>query len=330
MNCIVSIRNGSAAVRAIAFLAAVTALHAGSAVAQDAFPSKPIRLVSCCVGFPENTVRAMQPEMQEFIKQPVIIESRPGANGILATEHVARAAPDGYTVLIGTNSTHAANQSLYKKLPYDFIKDFAPVSGIAQGALLFVARADLPVKNLADLTALAKKQPGKLTFGYGSSSARNGVELYKLLAGLDLQGVPFKTNPAVTTELLAGRIDMAQNAIGEYKSQVEAGKLRALAVTGTSRSPAIPDVPTFVEAGVPGYSLTFWNAAWLPAGTPAPVVARVNAMFVHALNSPKVKEYLGKVGVVPYPTTPDELMKFQIAEEATWRKIHVAAGVQPE
>jgi tripartite-type tricarboxylate transporter receptor subunit TctC len=331
MNCIVSIRNGSAAVRAIAFLAAVTALHAGSAVAQDAFPSKPIRLVSCCVGFPENTVRAMQPEMQEFIKQPVIIESRPGANGILATEHVARAAPDGYTVLIGTNSTHAANQSLYKKLPYDFIKDFAPVSGIAQGALLFVVSAEaVPARTVAELTALAKKQPGKWNFGYGSSSARNGMELYKLIAGLDLQGVPFKTNPQVTAELLAGRIHMAQNAIGELKGHVDSGKLRALAVTGTSRSPAIPDVPTFVEAGVPGYSLTFWNAAWLPAGTPAPVVARVNAMFVHALNSPKVKEYLGKVGVVPYPTTPDELMKFQIAEEATWRKIHVAAGVQPE
>jgi tripartite-type tricarboxylate transporter receptor subunit TctC len=191
-------------------------------------------------------------------------------------------------------------------------------------------RGDLPVKTIADLTALAKKQPGKLNFGYGSSSARNGVELYKLLAGIDLLGIPFKTNPQVTAEILAGRIDMAQNAIGELKSQVDAGKLRALAVTGTVRSPAIPDVPTFVEAGVPGYSLTFWNAAWLPAGTPAPVVARVNAMFVHALNAPRVREYLAKVGVMPYPTTPEELMKFQVSEEATWRKIHVAAGVQPE
>ena len=319
----------SSLVRGI-LLSALALLGSAVAQAQEAFPSKPIRLISCCTGFPENTIRAMAPDMQEFIRQPVIVEPRPGANGILAAEFVAKAAPDGYTVLIGTNSTHAANQSLYRKLPYDFIKDFAPVSGIAQGMLLHVVNADVPARTVAELTALARKQPGKLTFGYGSSSARNGVELYKLIAGLDLQGVPFKTNPAVTTELLGGRIDMAQNAIGELKSHVEAGKLRALAVTGTVRSPAMPDVPTFAEAGVPGYSLTFWNAAWLPAGTPAPVVARVNAMFVHALNSPRVKEYLAKVGVMAFPTTPDELMKFQISEEATWRKIHVAAGVQPE
>lgn len=305
--------------------------QAGGAVAQDAFPSKPIRLISCCTGFPENTVRALAPEMQDFIKQPVIVESKPGANGILAADFVAKAAPDGYTILIGTNSTHAANQSLYKKLPYDFIKDFTPVSGIAQGVLLFVVSAEsVAAKSLAELTALAKKQPGKMTFGYGSSSARNGVELYKLLAGLDIQGIPFKTNPQVTAEVLAGRIDMAMNAIGELRSHVESGKMRAMAVTGISRWPTLPDVPTFQEAGVPGYSLTFWNAAWLPANTPAPIVARVNAMFVHALNNPKSKDYLAKAGVMAYPTSSDELMKFQIAEEATWRKIHVAAGVQPE
>jgi tripartite-type tricarboxylate transporter receptor subunit TctC len=314
----------------VVLLAAALSMAASAVSAQDIFPSKPIRLIICCTGFPENTIRAMAADMQEFIKQPVIIEPRPGANGIIAADAVAKSAPDGYTVLIGTNSTHAANQSLYKKLPYDFVKDFAPVSGIAQGSLLHVVNADLPVKSIAELTALAKRQPGKLTFGFGSSSARNGVELYKLMAGVDLLGVPFKTNPQVTVDMLGGRIDMAQNAIGELKPHVESGKLRALAVSGTVRSPAMPDVPTFAEAGVPGYSLTFWNAAWLPAGTPPAIVARVNAMFVHALNSPRVKEYMAKVGVTALPTTPEELMKFQIAEEATWRKIHVASGVQPE
>ena len=305
-------------------------LQAGVALAQDAFPSKPIRLVLCCTGFPENTSRVLAPEMQEFIKQPVIVDPKPGANGILASEFVAKAAPDGYTILIGTNSTHAANQSLYKKLPYDFIKDFTPISGISQGMLLFVVNAELPAKNIPELIALAKKQPGKLTFGYGSSSARNGVELFKLLAGIDLQGIPFKTNPQVTTEVLAGRIDMSMNDMGSLAPHVESGRLRAMGVSGLSRWPTMPTVPTFVESGVTGYSLTFWNAAWLPAGTPAPIVARVNAMFVHALNQPKVKEYMQKAGSFSNPTTSDELMKFQIDEEAKWRKIHVAAGVQPE
>ncbi len=311
-------------------LTLATVFQTGTALAQNAFPTKPIHIISCCTGFPENTIRALVPDMQEFIKQPIIVEAKPGANGILAAEYVAKQAPDGYTILIGTNSTHAANQSLYKKLPYDFVKDFTPVSGIAQGMLFFVVNPNVPAKNIAELTALAKREPNKLTFGYGSSSARNGVELYKLLAGVDIRGIPFKTNPQVTTEVLAGRIDMSMNAIGELKSHVGAGKLRAMAVTGTMRSPAIPDVPTFVEAGVPGYALTFWNAAWLPAKTPAPIVARVNAMFLHALNSERGKAYLGKVGVFAFPTTSDELMKFQISEEATWRKIHVAAGVEPQ
>lgn len=312
-----------------AFLAATDIVPQSRA--QEAFPAKPIRLVSCCAGFPENTARAMAQDMQDFIKQPLVIEPKPGANGILAAEYVAKAAPDGYTVLIGTNSTHAANQSLYKKLPYDFIRDFTPVSGIAQGSLLFVVNPETtPVKNIAELTALAKAKPGDLTFGYGSTSARNGVELYMLLAGVKMQGVPFKTNPQVTAEVLGGRINMSMNAIGELRSQVESGRLRALAVTGTVRSAALPDVPTFVEAGVPGYSLTFWVAAWLPANTPASIVQRVNAMFVHALGQPRVKDYLAKVGVAAHNTSPEELAKFQVAEEATWRKIHLAAGVQPE
>ena len=311
-------------------LGMVGLLQASVALAQDAFPSRPVRLVLCCTGFPENTARVLAPEMQEFIKQPVIVDPKPGANGILASEFVAKAAPDGYTILIGTNSTHAANQSLYKKLPYDFIKDFTPVSGISQGMLLFVVNAELPAKNIAELIALAKKQPGKLTFGYGSSSARNGVELFKLLAGIDLQGIPFKTNPQVTTEVLAGRIDMSMNDMGSLTPHVQSGKLRAMGVSGLTRWPTMPDVPTVVESGVSGYSLTFWNAAWLPANVPAPVAARVNAMFVHALNQPKVKEYMLKAGSFSNPTSSDELMKFQIAEEEKWRKIHVAAGVQPE
>ena len=305
--------------------------QAGTAQAQDAYPSKPIRLLSCCTGFPENAARVIAAAMQEQLKDhPVIVETKAGANGILAADYVAKQPGDGYTIFIGTNSTHAANQSLFKKLPYDYIKDFTPLAGVARGALLFVVRADLPVRNIAELTAMAKKEPGKLTYGEGSSSAMVAVELYKLIAGLDIRRIPYKTNPQVTTDMLGGRVDMAANDGGSLIPHVQSGKLRAMAITGPRRLAVLPDVPTFQEAGVPGYELTFWNAAYLPSSTPPALVTRVNQIFVAALNHPKVKEHLTRTLTESFAPTPDELMKFQIAEHDKWKRVLQAAGVQPE
>ena len=300
------------------------------ALAQSGFPAKPLRFIAMGVGFPENTARVIGNEISAITRQIVVVEPKPGANGILAAEFVAKAPPDGYTLLVGTNSTHAANPSLYKKLPYNYVKDFAPVSGISTGMLLAVINPHVPAKTITDLTALARKSPGNLTYGSGSSVGLTAVEYYKLLTGINISNVPYKTVPQATTDLIAGRIDMMIVNLGTAMPQVQAGKLRGLAVTGAQRWPVLPDTPTMREAGVPNYEWTFWNAAWLPAGTPAEIVTRMNELFAAALDRPKVKEYLSNAGSIAFATTPDGLMKFQITEHDKWRKVILAAKIQAE
>lgn len=294
------------------------------------FPDKPIRFIACCTGFPEATARILADEISRQTSQPVVVEPKPGANGIMAADYVAKAAPDGYTVLIGTNSTHAANQSLYKSLPYDFVKDFTPISGISQGALLAAVRTDTPIDSIDELSQAARKEPGKLTYGWGSSSTRAAVELYKLTAGIKIMDVPYKSNPQASVDLLAGQIDMVMGDMVLLAPLVQAGKLRPLAVSTAGRVPALPDVPTMQEAGVPDYELTFWLAAYTPAGTPQNVSNRLNKLFVQALNSERVREFLIGGGSQPFPTTEAELMAFQIAEQKKWQKITESAGIQPQ
>jgi tripartite-type tricarboxylate transporter receptor subunit TctC len=310
----------------IALVALLGAIAAAPAHAEDA---KPIRMVICCAGLPEAVARVMAEHMKTE-GQPAVVDVHPGANGILAAEIVAKAPPDGYTILIGTNSTHAANQSLYKSLPYDYVKDFTPVSGVLQGALLAVVRPSLPVKSIAELTALAKKEPGQLTYGWASSSTRVAVELYRQTMGLKFVDVPYKTLPQATTDLLGGRVDFMIGDMVSLPPHVAAGKLRALAVTGPRRMDSLPGVPTMQEAGVPGYVLTYWLGAWLPAGAPPAVTERVNRVVVDALNSPEVKAFVNKAGAEVFPTTSEELMRFQVAEHDKWRKVIVGAGIQPQ
>jgi tripartite-type tricarboxylate transporter receptor subunit TctC len=308
---------------AVALLAA-----AGGAPAQDAFPSKPIKFVVCCTGYTEAVARVIAAELQDHLKQAIVVEPKPGANGMLGADYVVKSPPDGYTVFFGTNSTHAANQSLYRKLPYDYVKDFVPLSGISQGALLLAVAANVPAKSVAELTAMAKQQPGKLTFGAASSSARAGIELYKLISGADITYIPYKTNPQVVTDMLGGRIDMMFNDAGSLMPHVQAGKLRALAVSSATRSPAMPDVPTMQEAGVPDYSLSFWHGVWAPAGTPKPVADKLTEAFHWALAQPKVKAHITNAMAQPMPLTGPELLKFSQDEEKKWRKIVINSGMQ--
>ena len=301
------------------------------AASAQAFPNKPLRIIPMGVGFPENTTRVIAAELQDIIKQPIIVEPKAGANGILASEYVAKQPGDGYTILVGTNSTHAANQSLYKSLPYDYVKDFAPLSGISQGYLLAVVNAkNIPAKTIGELTAMARKDPGKLTFGWGGSSPRAGAELYKLLAGINLQSVPYKTNPQATIDLVGGRLDFMISDFSTLMPHVQSGALRALAVSGKTRLASMPDMPTMAEAGVANYDMTFWLAAYAPASTPREVVNRWNEWLVTALKRPKVGEYLARTGSVAFPTTPEELGKYQVSEYDKWKRIIVAAGIQPE
>lgn len=314
----------------VACLAACSIAASLPAWAQEPYPSKPIRFVSCCAGFPENLARMLGPQVSELARQPVVIEVKPGANGILGAEYVAKMPGDGYTVFIGTNSTHAANQTLYTKLPYDWLRDFTPLSGLNRGTLLAVVHPSVPANSIAELTALAKKEPGKLTFGWGSSSARAAVELYKLLAEVKITDVPYKTNPQAATDLIGGRLSMVMGDMITLSPHVAAGKLRPLAVSTAMRAASLPEVPTMQEAGVDGYELTFWNAAYLPAGVPPAVLAKINGWFVTALKSETTREFLQRGGSVPFPTTPEELMAFQLAEFEKWKKIVIAAGIKPE
>lgn len=314
----------------IAVIGLAAAFFSLPSSAQEAYPSKPIHLVVCCNGTPEAMARMIANDISERSKITFVVEPKPGANGMLAATHVAKQPADGYTIFLGTNSTHAANQSLYKKLPYDFVTDFQPITGILQGYLMATVNPSVPAKNIEELTALAKARPDKINFGYGSSSVRAAAELYKQLTGIRMTGVPYKTNPQAAMDLVGGRLDLVIADTVTLTPLVESGKLRALAVTGPKRLPTLPQLPTMAEAGVPGYSLTYWLAMWAPAGTPAPIVKRLNEEITASLKSPRVREFIAKAGGEPFPTSPDELMKFQLAEKDKWAGIVSGAGIQPE
>jgi len=267
---------------------AVAAAHA------QGFPEKPVHfIVPFAAGSAtDQLARSLGQGVTEQTKQPVVVENKPGASGFLAAQHVAKAAPDGYTVIIATNTTHAANEHLFKKVPYDAVKDFAPITALGRGGQIMVVAPKVPAQSVADFIALAKKQPGKLTFGSGSSSSRVAGELFQQMAGVQL--------------------------------------LRALGMSSRKRSPLAPDVPTIDEAGVKGYEMTFWFAAYAPAGTPPAIVNQLQALLVKATEGPAAKNFYQTSGIDPFVTTPAELAKFQVAESQKWGRIIKAAGIEPE
>ena len=316
---------------ALALAACALAAAAAPALAQD-YPSKPITFVVpfAAGSATDQLARALGQAVTTATKQAVVVENKGGASGMIAAQQVARSAADGYTVLITTNTTHAANQHLYKKLPYDAVKDFAPVAGLGKGGQVLVVRADAPYRNVGDLLAAAKKQPGKLSFGSGSSSSRVAGEMLKQLAGVDLMHVPYKSNPLAITDLLGGQIDLMITDTSTGVPQVKSGKLRALGYSTTQRSPQLPEVPTLEEAGVKGYDMGYWFAAYVPAGTPAPVVARLNELLHVAVKSAAAKTFFDTSGSEPWTTSSTELASFQAAETQKWGRVIKAAGIEAE
>lgn len=315
----------------LAACALAAAAAAAPALAQD-YPSKPITFVVpfAAGSATDQLARALGQAVTTATKQAVVVENKGGASGMIAAQQVARLAADGYTVLITTNTTHAANQHLYKKLPYDAVKDFAPVAGLGKGGQVLVVRADAPYRNVGDLLAAAKKQPGKLSFGSGSSSSRVAGEMLKQLAGVDLMHVPYKSNPLAITDLLGGQIDLMITDTSTGVPQVKSGKLRALGYSTTKRSPQLPDVPTLEEAGVKGYDMGYWFAAYAPAGTPEAVVARLNRLLSDAVHSAGAKSFFEMSGSEGWTATPQELAAFQAGETQKWGQVIKAAGIQPE
>ncbi|MEJ8293063.1 tripartite tricarboxylate transporter substrate binding protein [Delftia tsuruhatensis] len=315
----------------LALAACALAAAVAPALAQD-YPSKPITFVVpfAAGSATDQLARALGQAVTTATKQAVVVENKGGASGMIAAQQVARSAADGYTVLITTNTTHAANQHLYKKLPYDAVKDFAPVAGLGKGGQVLVVRADAPYRNVGDLLAAAKKQPGKLSFGSGSSSSRVAGEMLKQLAGVDLMHVPYKSNPLAITDLLGGQIDLMITDTSTGVPQVKSGKLRALGYSTTQRSPQLPEVPTLEEAGVKGYDMGYWFAAYAPAGTPEAVVARLNRLLSDAVQSAGAKSFFDMSGSEGWTATPQELAAFQAAETQKWGQVIKAAGIQPE
>lgn len=311
---------------------AATALLMLAGAARAEFPDKPVRFVVpfAAGSATDQLARALGQAITTDAKVTVVVDNKPGGSGFIAASDVAKASPDGYTVLITTNTTHAANEHLYKKLPYDPVKDFAPITALGKGGQIMVVNPQLPVNTVAEFIALAKKEPGKLSFGSGSSSSRIAGELFQQMAQVRLLHVPYKSNPLAVTDLLGNQIQMmiTDNATG--LPQVKSGKLKALGVSSKTRSPLAPNVPTIDEAGVKGYEMSYWFAAYAPAGTPQPVIAKLNAMLVKAAKSETASNFYQSTGTEVFTTTPPELAKFQQAESTKWGRIIKAANIQPE
>ena len=325
MNRTASRRHAIAAAAALAFC--------GLAHAQaPAYPAKAITFVVpfAAGSATDQLARALGQSVTTDTKQPVVVDNKAGASGMIAAQAVAKAPADGYTVLITTNTTHAANEHLYKKLSYDPVKDFAPVTGLGKGGQVLVVNAGAPYKSVADVLAAAKKSPGKLTFGSGSSSSRVAGEMLKQLSGTEILHVPYKSNPNAVTDLLGGQIDFMITDTATGVPQVRSGKLRALGYSTRKRSALLPDVPTIDEAGVKGYDMGYWFAAYVPANTPAPVVARLNELLTAATKSAAATSFFDNAGSEAWSTTPDELAKFQAAETTKWGKVIKAAGIEAE
>ena len=316
---------------ALATIAAAMATAAMPTAAQS-FPSKPIRLV---VPFPtggplDASARLIGQKLTEAWGQTVVVDNRPGAGGNIGADLVAKSAPDGYTVVMGALSTHAVNPHLFPKMPYDAVKDFAPITLVAITPNVLVVNPSLPVNSVKELIAYAKAHPGKLSFGSGSNGSAGHLagELFKIDTGVDMVHVPFKGGAPATQALLAGDTQLMFDNLANATPQVKAGKLKALAVTTAQRSRLAPELPTMAEAGLAGFDISTWYGLLAPAGTPRDVIAKWNAEVTRILNAPDVREKLMAQGAEPAPDTPEQFAQFIAQELAKYQRIVKASGAK--
>ncbi len=299
------------------------------AVAQD-YPNKPIRIITA---FGPGTAtdiaaRAIGQDIAVQTGQTVVIENKPGAEGQIAAQSAAAAAPDGYTLFFTTQTTQAINPHVYKSLAYDPVKSFAPIAGITLGAQVVMVRNDLPARTIQEFVALAKAQPGKLSFGSGNGSSRGGAELFRIMTGIDLLGVPYKTQPQAISDLLGGRIDIIFSDFTVGLPPVLDGRARGLAVTSKQRIPGLEQFPTVDESGVPGFEMWAWTAMYAPAGTPKPVIDKLNALVRQAAKSPAYLNLLKTSHGISFVGSPEELVAFQAVETKKWAEIVSTAGMK--
>jgi len=298
------------------------------------YPTKPIRLVITYPpgGNTDLVGRALALKLGEFMGQQVVVDNRGGAGGVLGSMITAQSAPDGYTIMLGTSAGMVINPLLSRKLTYDPVKDFAPVSMVVIVPQLLVINPQLPVKNVRELIAFAKAKPGYLNAGSSGVGTPNhfGTELLKWLAGVDIVHVPYKGGAPALTDLLGGQIQMAFSSVPAVLPHIKAGRLVALGVGSAKRSPALPNIPTIAEAGVPGYEYTTWYGIFAPAKTPRTLIARLNTEIVKAMETPDIKDRFTALGGDPDPGTPEELRAYMANESAKWAKIIKAANIRVE
>jgi tripartite-type tricarboxylate transporter receptor subunit TctC len=320
-------------IRRRAFLAAALALFAGGALAQ-AYPSKPIRLIVPFTpgGSTDILARAIGQKLAEAFGQQVVVENRPGAGGSIGAEAAARAAPDGYTLLMGHIGTLAVNPSLYPKLGYDPLKSFVPVAWVARVTNVLVVNPSVPAGNVQELVKLARDQPGRLRYGSGGngSAAHLAMEYFKLQTQTDIVHVPYKGTAPAVTDLLGGQVEVMMSGAPALMPHVRAGKLRALGVSNPQRVESFADLPTIAEAGVSGFEAIQWYGLVAPAGTPEPVIARLNAEVNRALLTPELKTRLIAEGAEAAPATPQAFGAFIAAEIERWRPVIQRAGLRAE
>jgi tripartite-type tricarboxylate transporter receptor subunit TctC len=319
--------------KTIGIVAALSALlTAGNALAQTNYPDKPIRiLVGFVPGGPADIIaRVVGDKLTETWGKPVVIENVTGAGGNMATDRVAKAEPDGYTLLLGTTGPFIIHQSLYAKLPFDPVKDFAPITQLCFTPNILVVHNEVPAKSPKELAALARAQPGTLTFGSAGVGTTQHLagELFKSLAGVDIQHVPYRGIAAVMPDLLGGRLTMVFANTSAALPLAREGKVRALAVTSLKRAAAMPDLPTMDESGYPGFDATAWFALLAPTGTPEPIVAKLHREAVRILALPDVRKKFDELGMVPIGNSPAEFAAAMKSEIPQWAKLIKNAGLK--
>jgi len=307
------------------------AIPTASVDAQE-YPDRPIRLI---VPFPPGggadiLARTVMPRVAQALGKPIVIENKPGAGGNIGAEYVAHAAPDGYTLLYGTNGTHGINASLYRNLRFDPVKDFIPVSRMTTIAAMLIVNRQFPVTSVEELIRYAKANPGKVNFasaGNGTTSHLSG-ELFKTMAGIDIVHVPYRGGALAVTDLIGGQVQMMIDVMPNAYPLAKDGRARGIAVSTAARYPGAPEYPTIAESGLPGFEASAWDGIFVPAGTPAPIVARLNAAIHEALDDPQIAEALRARGAQPMPNTPEAFARYIAESSEKWARAVRASGAK--
>jgi tripartite-type tricarboxylate transporter receptor subunit TctC len=313
-------------------LCLVPCLAFATSARAETYPSRPITIVVpfAAGSGTDSIARILGQHLSTAFNQSVVIENKVGASGIVAATSVARAAADGYTLLMATNSTHSANPFLFKSLGYDPVKDFAPVARAGSYVFMLVVNKDIPAKTLPDLVAYAKANPGKLTFASGNTTGIVAGETLKSRAGIDILHVPYKSTPPALNDVIGGRVSMMFIDLAPGLEHVRAGNLRALAVTTKGRSALLPDLPSLHEAGIAGYDVTSWAGLFAPAGTPKDIVDRLNGEVQKIIANPDAKAKIALTGFDAFSGPPETLASFVQSELANWGKLIKDAGIEPQ